>query len=389
MLYYSNRTNMKITISTEKLVEVIDIANRFVAKNATLPILQNIYLKASIDTLIVRATDMEKYTEIELPCNVATEGAITINAKTCNDIIRSIETDELEISVDQNTHVMTIQSSKDTFNINGIAANEYVALPQIPQDNAVTIDTHTFSQGIDKVEYAVTEKNFSPVLTWVLLRSKKDDGDKLIFVGTDSFRLAEYKLNAANNGNDFAVIIPKNTITDIKRIAEVAVEKNAEQLKVHYSENLISFSCEVEDMKILATSLLIQWNFPDYERPEIMPDTFNTTILVDKTLCEKAIKKIGILTKDINNFIQIQSQKDSIVISSGKTDKWAGTTTIPAVVEGDDVSFWVNGRYITDFTRIVNGSEITLSIVDNNKPIVITDKTENNYRYVVRPLINN
>jgi DNA polymerase III sliding clamp (beta) subunit (PCNA family) len=60
---------------------------------------------------------------------------------------------------------MTIQSSKDTFNINGIAANEYVALPQIPQDNAVTIDTHTFSQGIDKVEYAVTEKNFSPVLT--------------------------------------------------------------------------------------------------------------------------------------------------------------------------------------------------------------------------------
>jgi len=332
---------------------------------------------------------MEKYTEIELPCNVATEGAITINAKTCNDIIRSIETDELEISVDQNTHVMTIQSSKDTFNINGIAANEYVALPQIPQDNAVTIDTHTFSQGIDKVEYAVTEKNFSPVLTWVLLRSKKDDGDKLIFVGTDSFRLAEYKLNAANNGNDFAVIIPKNTITDIKRIAEVAVEKNAEQLKVHYSENLISFSCEVEDMKILATSLLIQWNFPDYERPEIMPDTFNTTILVDKTLCEKAIKKIGILTKDINNFIQIQSQKDSIVISSGKTDKWAGTTTIPAVVEGDDVSFWVNGRYITDFTRIVNGSEITLSIVDNNKPIVITDKTENNYRYVVRPLINN
>jgi DNA polymerase III sliding clamp (beta) subunit (PCNA family) len=64
---------MKITINTEKLVEVIDIANRFVAKNATLPILQNIYLKASIDTLIVRATDMEKYTEIELPCNVATE----------------------------------------------------------------------------------------------------------------------------------------------------------------------------------------------------------------------------------------------------------------------------------------------------------------------------
>jgi hypothetical protein len=52
-----------------------------------------------------------------------------------------------------------------------------------------------------------------------------------------------------------------------------------------------------------------------------MPRQFNTKILVDKSICEKAIKKIGILTKDINNFIQIESNKDSIIISSGKTDK--------------------------------------------------------------------
>ena len=64
---------MKISIETAKFVEVIDIAARFVAKNATLPILQNIYLKASIDTLLVRATDMEKYVEIEMPCTVKSE----------------------------------------------------------------------------------------------------------------------------------------------------------------------------------------------------------------------------------------------------------------------------------------------------------------------------
>ncbi|MBU1758626.1 hypothetical protein KKG31_05835 [Patescibacteria group bacterium] len=51
----------------------MDIATRFVAKNATLPILQNLYFKASIDSLILRATDMEKYVEIEMPCNVVVE----------------------------------------------------------------------------------------------------------------------------------------------------------------------------------------------------------------------------------------------------------------------------------------------------------------------------
>jgi DNA polymerase III sliding clamp (beta) subunit (PCNA family) len=64
---------MKIIVETARLNDIIDISSRFVAKNATLPILQNIYLKASIDNLIVRATDMEKYVEIEAPCKIKIE----------------------------------------------------------------------------------------------------------------------------------------------------------------------------------------------------------------------------------------------------------------------------------------------------------------------------
>jgi len=156
---------MKISIETSKLIDVIDIATRFVAKNATLPILQNVYLKASIDTLLLRATDMEKYIEIELPCTVKAEGAVTINAKTFSDIIKSIEEKTIECSVDGKTHVMNISSAKDSFDINGISASEYVALPEVPKDNSISLDTQTFAEGINKVEYAVTEKNFSPVLT--------------------------------------------------------------------------------------------------------------------------------------------------------------------------------------------------------------------------------
>jgi DNA polymerase III sliding clamp (beta) subunit (PCNA family) len=64
---------MKIVIDREKLVEVSDIASRFVSRNSTLPILQNIYMKASIDTLNIRATDMEKYVDIEIPCEIKLE----------------------------------------------------------------------------------------------------------------------------------------------------------------------------------------------------------------------------------------------------------------------------------------------------------------------------
>ncbi len=380
---------MKITIEVKKINELIDIATRFIAKNATLPILQNVYIKASIDSMIMRATDMEKYIEVETPCQVASEWAITLNGKTLSDIMRTIEEPQVEITVDQATHIVTIKTSKDTFDINGIAASEYVALPEIPQQNAITIDIHSFAKGIQKVEYAVTEKNFSPVLTWVLLKYSQEAGDKLTFVWTDSFRLAECKTPSSKHEKDFSLIIPKLTITDVQKIAEYASEKGTEDLTVHYSENLISFQCTVDWTRLLATSLLIQWNFPDYAREEIMPSTFNTTVIVDKSLCEKAIKKIGILTRDINNFIQIETQNDSIIITSGKTDKGAWKTSIAAIVEGEPVSFGINGKYITDFIRLIEGEEMIFNIVDNHKPLILTDKNETNYKYVVRPLINN
>jgi DNA polymerase-3 subunit beta len=120
-----------------------------------------------------------------------------------------------------------------------------------------------------------------------------------------------------------------------------------------------------------------------------MPTHFNTTILVDKSLCEKAIKKIWILTKDINNFIQIETQPDSITISSGKTDKGAGKTKINAIIDGEQITFAVNGRYITDFIRAMDSEELLFNLIDHQKPMIITDKGNETYKYVVRPLISN
>lgn len=139
--------------------------------------------------------------------------------------MRTIEEKQVEISADQTTNIMTIKTSKDNFDVNGIAASEYVALPEIPQENKVTIDIHAFSKGIEKVEYAVTEKNFSPVLTGVLLKYSQELGDKMTFVGTDSFRLAEFKANSSKHEKDFSLIIPKVSITDVQKIAEYASSK--------------------------------------------------------------------------------------------------------------------------------------------------------------------
>jgi len=381
---------MKINVQVSKLIDIMDLVTRFVSKNATLPILQNVYIKASIDGILFRATDMEKYIEIEMPGEVKLEWAITVNAKTFSDIIKTVEDNEIELSVDQKSYVITMKSAKDTFDINGIPASEYVALPDMPRDNLIWLDTQLFSKGIDKVEFSVTEKSFSPVMTWMYVRSKVvNDVKQLIFVGTDSFRLSEYKTIPSKLENDISLIIPKLTVIDVKKINDYAISKECDEVKIYYSQNLIAFEYpNVNGMKIISTSLLIQWNFPEYDNEGIMPKTFNTKIMLDKSLCEKAIRKIWILTRDINNFIQVTTNKDSVIISSGKTDKWAGTTSLPAIIEWQEVSFGVNWRYISDLIKILEWDELIFNIVDGQKPMILEDKNDANYKYVVRPLMN-
>ena len=377
---------MKISLELSKVLGLLDIASRFVSKNSTLPILQNIYLKASIDSLLIRATDMEKYIEVELPCAVQIEGSITVNAKMFLDILKTIESETAEFSVNQQTSIMTIKTTKDTFDINGISASEYVALPEVPQENSFMLDTTIFSKGTEKVEYAITEKSFSPILTGMLMKSKTEwDQHKIIFVGTDSFRLSEYKtLNT--NTNDFSLVIPKVAITDIKYLVNYAIDKEVPEMLIKYSDNLVAFELNVEGVKIVATSLLIQGNFPEYEREEVMPTQFVTKIMLDKKDCENAIKKIWILTRDTNNFIQIETQGTKVILSSGKTDKGAGITELPAIIDGEALTFGINGRYVTDFIRMMSSDTLIFNLVNSQKPLVLMDKDEAANRYVVRPL---
>jgi DNA polymerase III sliding clamp (beta) subunit (PCNA family) len=47
-----------------------------------------------------------------------------------------------------------------------------------------------------------------------------------------------------------------------------------------------------------------------------MPTQFVTTAVVDKGQAEKAIKKINILTRDTNNFINLVITESSVMIES-------------------------------------------------------------------------
>jgi len=379
---------MNVKVSVVKLQEVLDLCYRFVSKHSTLPVLENIYIKGSIDTLVFRATDMEKYIDIEIPAQIDNEWAITVNAKTFTDIVKTITDEEVKLSIDDSSDTLLIKSSSDDFKIKWIPANEYVAVPEVVWGNNIKIDPNHFSKWVSKVDYAVTERNFSPVLTWVLMRVKKYwTTNKLVFVWTDSFRLSEYKIETQGSTDELDIIVPKMNIWDIKKVSDYFISKWWEVMQITFSDNLVSFSFTVGDIKILTTSLLIQWNFPDYENENIIPTQFNTKVVVDKNSIDLSIRKISILTRDINNFIDVSIDDKNMLITSGQTDKWEAKTNTSIYKEWENMNFGINWKYIQDFIKSCESKEILLNVVSPEKPIVLKDKDDSNYTYVVRPLV--
>ena len=378
---------MKLSLEVSLLSEMLDLSSRFIAKSSTLPILQNIYIAVANNELTLKATDMEKYILITLPIDKGDEGGITVDAKTFTEIMKTIEDDTIELTVNNND-MLTITSTKDSFTIKWLPLQEFVALPELKDPKTISIPVSSFTNGVSKVEFAVLEKNFSPVFTGVVMTTKQEEkNNQLVFVGTDSYRLAEYKTPYDGEFQDFKLIIPKSSINDIKRVGDYCLSKQQNNnVQIHYANNMILCEFTIGNMSIKTNSLLIQGNFPDYDNEKIVPRNFNTTITVDSSATEKAIRKIGILTKDNNNFIHIVSQDTFLDITSGTTDLGNANTTIASIVNGPEIDVWLNGKHIVDFLKIVGSDRINMHFVNNTSPIVMTEPDGTGYKYIIRPV---
>lgn len=378
---------MKLSIEVTLLSEMLDLASRFIAKSSTLPILQNIYIAVVNNELIIKATDMEKYILINLPIDKGDEWGITVDAKTFFEIIKTLEDDHVELSV-TNSDMLNITSSKDAFTIKGLPLQEFVALPELKEPKTLSLPVQDITTGIAKVEFAVLEKNFSPVFTGVVITSSQSEKqNNIIFVGTDSYRLAEYKTPYDGQVQEFKLIVPKSSINDVKKVGDYCLSKQQNNnVNIHYANNMVLFEFSVGNMTIKTNSLLIQGNFPDYDNEKIVPRNFWTTITVDAISTEKAIRKIGILTKDNNNFIHIVSQDNALEVTSGTTDLGNANTSLSAIINGPEIDVGLNGKHIVDFLKTAKSDRINMNFVNNTSPIVMTEPDNNYYKYVIRPV---
>lgn len=364
---------MKIECIKDKLIEAISKADRLTGKNLSLPILACVSIKTDKNSLLIRATNLDCGIEIRIPAKVDAEGEIAVQGGVITSLLSGL-IKEKNVSLELKDGNVLVSTPSNNTLIKTFPSEDFPTIPKIETYKSVEMSPKTLLKGFKSVVYSASISSVKPELASVYVF--KDESD-LIFVSTDSFRLAEKRLKIKDTLDFPSVIIPAKNVTDIVRSLESATD----DIKVIFDKNQIAF--EGKDMYLM--SRVIDATFPDYKN--IIPKAFVTEVVVLKQDFIDSLKTSHIFSDKFNlvNLKALPSKK-TFTISTKNSDVGEYVNSIDSSVTGEDVDINFNYKYISDCFQSIDADSLSLSIAGMNRPLVIRGVSDRSFMCLVMPM---
>ena len=364
---------MKIECIKEKLIEAITKADRLTGKNLSLPILSCINLTAKGNLLTVRATNLDCGIEVKIAAKVDVEGEIALHGGIMNSLLAGLPK-EKNITLESKDGNVVISTSSNTTLIKTFPPDDFPTIPKLETEKTVDISPKLLLKGFKSVVYSASISTVKPELASVYVF--KEDSD-LVFVSTDSFRLAEKRVKIKDSLEFPSVIIPAKNVGDIIR----TLENMTDDVKVLFDKNQIAF--EAKDVYLM--SRVIDATFPDYK--QIIPKVFVTEVVVLKQDFVDSLKTSHVFSDKFNQVnVKALPSKKSFTISTKNSDVGEYVNSIDSSVTGQDVEINFNHKYIADSFQAIDSDSIALSISGANKPLVMRGVSDKSFTYLVMPM---
>lgn len=363
---------MKIECGIEKLKNGISQAERITGKNLTLPVLNSILFIASGKSLKLRSTNLSLGIEIEIPAKVEKEGVLAITGSIVNGVFSNIFQNE-NILLEGVEGNLLVKTKKSKIKIKGQSHNDFPTIP-IVEGESFTLESKKLIDGIKSVYYSSSPSDIKPEISSVYIYSNEDN---LVFVSTDSFRLAEKKIKVKGLREIPGILIPFKNVNEILRVFG---DINGE-VKICFNKNQISFSSD----NIYLTSRVIDGVFPDYR--QIIPKEYKTEAVVLKQDLLNALKLSNIFSDKFNQLnLLINSKEKVFELSSLNNDIGENKTYLDSALSGEEVELGFNYKYFLDCFQSVNTDSISIKLNQSSKPIVVSGAGDNSFTYLIMPM---
>ena len=369
---------MKLICEQKEFLKGLTIASKAINSNNTLPILNNILIKAEGQKLYFSATNLEVAIEYSIKANIKNEGIIAIPAKIITNYVNFLNDEEIELSSKDNN--LLIHSINSNTEINGLPSNDYPSIPKTEQNSQFTLKTKDLKQTIKQVVFAASISNTRPVLSGVYLNITNN---KAVFVATDSYRLSEKQIPIIKSEKLDQVIkniIPAKTIYELLRLIEL--EDEVEEVEVINSSNQILFKIG----NIFLTSRLIEGVYPDYK--QIIPKETKTEIKLKIDEFILILKRVNLFAKENNNNIKLEiNKKGELQISTAITQIGSEESKIQTKLKGEENKIALNSQYLLDIlANLSDENEVILKINEKINPVIVQIKNQTEFIHIIMPL---
>lgn len=364
---------MKIILKQENLKNGLQVAGRIIGNTNTLPILNNVLLKTDSGLLYITSTNLEIGLRTQVRCKVEEEGEVCLPAKIITELVSALPSGNIEIETTETG--VQIRTDNYKTKIHSLPSDEFPMIPQIERKHVLTLPAQEFKKALESVIFAASTNETQPEISGVLL---KTDNIGIRLVATDRYRLAE-KIAPLPSTEEKEVIIPHRTVQEIIRVI---------------GQQLIDFELILTETQLAVVlgeteivSRLVDGQYPPYQ--QIIPETANSTIVVETQGLLAALKTSGIFSKSSNSVVLDYNSEDKIVkISSSSHDLGESTITVPAEISGESGVVLLNHRYVIEALQTITDSHVVIKVVSDSAPVIFTPQKTTGYLYLVMPIKN-
>lgn len=363
---------MKTECSVEKFKNAISQVERITGKNLTLPVLSSILLISSTKTLKLRSTNLSLGIEIEIPAKTEKEGILAVSGSVLNAVFSNVSQNE-NVLLEEKDGNLLIKTKKSQIKLKCHPHEDFPTIP-IVEGTSFEIDSKKLIDGIKSVFYSSSVSDIKPEISSVFMYTNDDN---LVFVSTDSFRLAEKKIKVKGLEEILGILIPFKNIAEILKV----FGEFQGLIKVCFNKNQISFSSE----NIYLTSRIIDGIFPDYR--QIIPKQSSTDAVVLKQDLLNALKLSNVFSDKFNQVnLRISPKEKIFELSSANNDIGENKTYLDAVVNGELVELGFNYKYFLDCFQSISTDSVSIKLSGASKPIVISPVSDPSFTYLIMPM---
>lgn len=364
---------MKIYIQKEHLEQALNEVTKIAQPNHHNQTLQGVKISTRPHLVIFQGTNIEMSVEVRVPGESDSEGVCVVPAKTLHDVIKLFPNGEVILQCNENT--CSIQTKKGTINLTLLPQNEFPPLPEAQSKINHTIKRESFVQGMQSVMYAASNSTIKPELASILVYT---EGSSLVFVGTDSFRLAEKKVPHSSEEEFPTILIPAKNAHEIVSFLQNSKDE--------------TFSCVVdEDLCVFTTknttlsSRLTSGTFPEYQK--IIPKQFFCQCIFLKEDIVNVLRKALIVSdasKQVSVSVDVAGKQ--VVCTSKNSTTGEMKESIVATIEGESVALNFNQKYLIDCFQSIPVDSVQFSFAGPSKPLIVKGVSDGSFLYVVMPM---